>query len=270
MTVDPAAGTDPAAPAASGDAAASASPATPEAGASTAAGPPPAVAAGPATPAREGPPPAVLVVALVPLAVGVNFLANSLVALLGLPIYLDTIGTFLASALLGPWWGALAGVMTNVVGVLPNGASNLLFAPVNVAAALVWGYGIRRLGFGRTVGGFFGLAVVVGIVTGVLATPIVLFVFGGATGHPSDLITATLATFGIERAALISSVITSVPDKVIAAYAGLAVTAALPAAVAGRAVLPETPGTRRLAVALVGILAGVILAAIAVLALPPA
>jgi hypothetical protein len=256
MTVDPAAGADPAAPAAGGDAAAPLRPATP--GSAT------------ATPTREGPPPTVLVVALVPLAVGVNFLANSLVALLGLPIYLDTIGTFLASVLLGPWWGALAGVMTNVVGVVPNGASNLLFAPVNVAAALVWGYGIRRLGLGRTLGGFFVLAVVVGVVTGVLATPIVLFVFGGATGHPSDLITATLATFGIERAALISSVITSVPDKVIAAYAGLAVTAALPAAVAGRAVLPETPGTRRLAVALVGILAGVILAAIAVLALPPA
>ena len=256
MTVDPAAGADPAAPAAGGDAAAPARPAPP----------PPAAA----TSAREGPPPTVLIVALVPLAVGVNFLANSLVALLGLPIYLDTIGTFLASVLLGPWWGALAGVMTNVVGVVPNGASNLLFAPVNVAAALVWGYGIRRLGLGRTVAGFFVLAVVVGVVTGVLATPIVLFVFGGATGHPSDLITATLATFGIERAALISSVITSVPDKVIAAYAGLAVTAALPAAVAGRAVLPETPGTRRLAVALVGILAGVILAALAVLALPPA
>jgi energy-coupling factor transport system substrate-specific component len=219
---------------------------------------------------REGPPPTALVVALVPLAVAVNFLANSLVALLGLPIYLDTIGTFLAAVLLGPWWGALAGVLTNVVGAFPNGVSNLLFAPVNVAAALVWGYGIRRLGLGRTVGGFFGLAVVVGVVTGVLATPIVLFVFGGATGHPSDLITATLASFGIERAALVSSVVTSVPDKVIAAYAGLAITAALPVAVATRAVLPAAPGTRRLAIALAGIVVGVLLAAVAVLALPPA
>ena len=106
--------------------------------------------------------------------------------------------------------------------------------------------------------------------TGVLATPIVLFVFGGSTGHPSDLITATLASFGIERAALVSSVVTSVPDKVIAAYAGLAITAALPAAVAGRALLPEAPGTRRLALALAGIVAGVVLAAVAVLALPSA
>jgi energy-coupling factor transport system substrate-specific component len=219
---------------------------------------------------RTGPPPTTLVVALIPLAVAVNFLANYLVALFGLPIYLDTIGTFVAAALLGPWWGGLAGVLTNVVGAFPNGVSNLLFAPVNVAAALVWGYGIRRLGMGRTAVGFFGLAAVVGVVTGVLATPIVLYVFGGATGHPSDLITATLSSFGIERAALVSSVVTSVPDKVIAAYAGLAITAALPVAVATRAELPEAPGTRRLAVALVGIVAGVVLAAVAVLALPPA
>jgi energy-coupling factor transport system substrate-specific component len=219
---------------------------------------------------REGPPPTALVVALVPLAVAVNFLANSLVALLGLPIYLDTIGTFLVAALLGPWWGALTGVLTNVVGAFPNGVSNLLFAPVSVAAALIWGYGIRRLGLGRTVLRFFGLAVVVGIVTGVLATPIVLWVFGGATGHPSDLITATLASFGIARAALVASVLTSVPDKVIAAYAGLAITAALPAAVAGRAALPEAPGTRRLAIALGGIVVGIALAAAAILALQPA
>ena len=225
---------------------------------------------GPAAATRTGAPPTTLVVTLVPLAVAVNFLANYAVATLGLPIYLDTIGTFLASALLGPWWGALAGVLTNVVGAAPNGVSNLLFAPVNVAAALLWGYGIRRFGLGRNAILFFGLAALVGVVTGILATPIVLFLFGGSTGHPSDLITAAFASFGIERAALISSVASSVPDKVIAAYAGLAITAALPAAVAARAVLPEAPGTRRLLVAIAGMLVGVAIAAVVVLAQPPA
>src|SRR5262245_22173048 len=221
-------------------------------------------------PSRTGAPPTTLVVTLVPLAVAVNFVANYAVAALGLPIYLDTIGTFLASVLLGPWWGALAGVLTNVVGAVPNGVSNLLFAPVNVAAALLWGYGIRRFGLGRNAVLFFALAALVGVVTGVLATPIVLFLFGGSTGHPSDLITAALASFGIERAALVASVASSVPDKVIAAYAGLAITAALPLAVATRAVLPEAPGPRRLAVAIAGMLVGVAIAAVVVLAQPAA
>jgi energy-coupling factor transport system substrate-specific component len=186
-------------------------------------------------------------------------------AAFALPIYLDTIGTFLAAALLGPWWGALAGVLTNVVGAVPNGISNMLFAPVNIAAALVWGYGIRSFGLGRNAILFFLLAAVVGVVTGLLATPIVLFLFGGATGHPSDLITAALASFGLERAALASNIVSSMPDKVISAYVGLAITAALPAAVAARAVLPEQPGSRRLAVAVVGVLLGVALAVLVVL-----
>ncbi len=220
--------------------------------------------------ARPGAPPTTLVVALIPLAVAVNFLANWLAGLLRLPIYLDTIGTFLAAVLLGPWWGALAGVLTNVLGIVPNGVSNLLFAPVSMVAALMWGYGVRSFGLGRSSVAFFLLAVAVGVVTGVLATPIVLFLFGGATGHPSDLITAALATFGLERAVLTSSILSSIPDKVISAYAGLAITAALPVAVAARAVLPSQPGTRRLVVALVGILAGVAIAIGVVLTQPPA
>jgi energy-coupling factor transport system substrate-specific component len=215
-------------------------------------------------------PPTALVIALVPLAVAINFVASWAATLVRLPIYLDTIGTFLAAVLLGPWWGAFAGVLTNAVGVVPNGASNLLFAPVNVAAALVWGYGIRSLRLGRNAVTFFALAAVVGVVTGVLATPIVLFLYGGATGHPSDLITAALASFGLERATLVSSVASSVPDKVISAYVGLALTAALPAAVAARAVLPAQPGTRRLAVAVAGILVGLGIMVAVVLAQPAA
>jgi energy-coupling factor transport system substrate-specific component len=221
----------------------------------------------PAVAGRTGPPPTTLVVTLVPLAVAVNVLGNLLVAPLGLPIFLDTIGTFLAAVLLGPWWGALAGVLTNVVGVLPNGVTNLLFAPVNVVAALLWGYGVRRLGLGRSPARFFGLAVVVGLATAAAATPIVLLL-GGSTGHASDLITAVLSGFGLATAVLLSNVLASVPDKMIAAYAGLAITAALPAAVASRAVLPEAPGTRRLVVAIVGIVAGIVLTVVAVALLP--
>jgi energy-coupling factor transport system substrate-specific component len=210
---------------------------------------------------RVGAPPTTLVVALVPLAVAVNFVANWVAATLGLPIYLDTVGTFLASVLVGPWWGALVGVLTNGVGVLQNGASNALFAPVNVAAALIWGYGIRSFGLGRNAVTFFALAVVVGIVTGALAAPIVIFL-GYATGHPSDLITASLLGFGVslELAVLASSVLSSVADKVVSGYVGLALTAALPAAVVAGVVLPQQPGARRFAVALVGIVIGVAMA----------
>lgn len=217
---------------------------------------------------RKGPP-TTLVVALVPLAVAVNFVANWVAATLALPVFLDTIGTFLAAVILGPWWGALAGVMTNGVGIVQNGASNALFAPVNVVAALVWGYGIRSLHLGRSGPGFLLLAAVVGVVTGVLATPIVILL-GNATGHPSDLITAGLLGFGIplEAAVLASSVLSSVADKVVSAYTALALTMALPAAVAARVALPQQPGTRRFVLALIGMLAGIAFAFLVALPKP--
>lgn len=219
---------------------------------------------------RATAPPMTLVVALVPVAVAVNFLANYVVALLRLPIYLDTIGTFLAAALLGPWWGALAGVLTNVVGIVPNGISNVLFAGGSIAAALVWGYGLRSLRLGGSGVAFFVLAVVVGIVTGALATPIVLYVYGGATSHPSDLITAAFSSLGLERGVLVSSILSSIPDKVISAYIGLAVIGALPLSATRAVVLPEQPGARRIALAVAGLIVGLVLAAVAVALQPPA
>ena len=65
-----------------------------------------------------------------------------------------------------------------------------------------------------------------------------------------------------------SSVLSSVADKVVSGYVGLALTAALPAAVVAGVVLPEQPGPRRLAVALVGILAGVGMALLVALPKP--
>ncbi len=213
-----------------------------------------------------------LIIALIPLAVAINYVAYFATRVTGVPLFLDTVGTFLAAVILGPWWGALAGVLTNAVPVVlpPNDVANLLFAPVNVVAALVWGYGIRSMRLGRGPVGFFVVAVVVGVVTGVVATPIVLFVFGGSTGHPSDLITAALASFGLERAALVSNMLASVPDKVISAYLGLAITAALPMAVVAKAQLPGEPGTRRLVFALAGVVTGIALASVVILTQAPA
>jgi len=223
-------------------------------------------------PQRRIGPPITLVVALIPMAVAVNYIANLATRVTGVPLYLDTVGTFLAAVLLGPWWGALTGLLTNAVPVLlpPNDVANLLFAPVNVVAALVWGYALRPLGLGRSAIGFFLVAVLVGVVTGILATPIVLFLFGGSTGHPSDLITAAFASFGLERAALVSNMLSSVPDKVISAYLGLAITAALPTTVLAEVRLPGPPGTRRLVLAVAGVVIGIALTAIVVLTQAPA
>jgi energy-coupling factor transport system substrate-specific component len=213
--------------------------------------------------------PVTVAVTLVPLAAATNILGSYLAGLLKVPVFLDMIGTCVASIVLGPWWGALAGVLSNLGGALFNGPSNIPFALANVAGALVWGYGVRRFGMGRNGVTYFVLNLVVAVVVALVASPIVLFVYGGATGHSSDAITAALEITGqgLASAVVASNLVINVADKLIAGYVGLAIIRALPAQYLVGIRLPATSPLGTFAMAVVGIALGVALAAV-YLALP--
>lgn len=171
--------------------------------------------------------------ALVVILVGcvvVNVAGRFLVDLLGLRLYLDMIGTAFAALALGPWWGVLVGLATNVAGTAPSGPDSLWFAPVNMVGALVWGYGARRWRMGGSVPRFFVLNVVVAVICTTVATITIVALLGGSTGHSSDDITASLRDLGqsVWFSVSVSNLLTSVTDKLIAGFASLAVIEALP------------------------------------------
>ncbi|HRC75441.1 MAG TPA: hypothetical protein PLO33_07170 [Kouleothrix sp.] len=56
--------------------------------------------------------------ALIPLAIAINIAGGQLVKVLKLPIYLDSIGTVLTGALLGPWIGLVTGLLSNTIWTL--------------------------------------------------------------------------------------------------------------------------------------------------------
>ncbi len=56
--------------------------------------------------------------ALIPLAIAINIAIGQLVAVLKLPLYLDSIGTVLTGALLGPWVGLITGALSNIIWTL--------------------------------------------------------------------------------------------------------------------------------------------------------
>ena len=62
--------------------------------------------------------PLTYVVALVPVAAALNIVGGQINTILKLPTFLDMIGTAVVAIVLGPWWGALVGVITNVVSAL--------------------------------------------------------------------------------------------------------------------------------------------------------
>jgi hypothetical protein len=108
------------------------------------------------------------VISLMPVAIAINIAVGSIVVLLHLPIYLDSIGTVLVGVLAGPWAGALTGLLSNIIwSILPvpggAGPTAAFFAPVAGVIGLMAGWwasrGIFRLrADDARVGGFLALA----------------------------------------------------------------------------------------------------------------
>lgn len=60
---------------------------------------------------------------MIPLGVAINYVGGQIAQSLGLPIYLDSIGTIIVAAIMGPWVGAISGVLFNIISSLVNGVS---------------------------------------------------------------------------------------------------------------------------------------------------
>lgn len=157
--------------------------------------------------------------------IGINLFGFWIVPLLGLPLYLDMVGTATAALALGPWYGVLVGVTTNVIGVTITDSSSIAFCLVNAAGALVWGYGARRFRVFSSISRYLLLNAVVAVVCTVVASALLVIIFHGGTGHASESTTDKLVVMGepLTLAVFISNLVHSLADKLIAGFAVLAV-----------------------------------------------
>jgi len=173
--------------------------------------------------------PLTYVIALVPVASVLNVIGGTVAGALKLPIFLDMIGTAVVAMTIGPWWGALVGVITNVTSGFITGPVSIPFAACNVVGALIWGYG-TKWGWANDKLKFFGLSVASAVGVSLMAAPIVIFVFGGATGHASDVLTAGLIAAGGDMwtSVFSSNIIVSSADKILSSFLALAIIGALP------------------------------------------
>lgn len=158
------------------------------------------------------------------IGIALNFIGHALVGTLHLSLYLDMVGTALAAILLGPWCGVVVAISGSTAGFAVHGVMALPFGFVNIAGALVWGYGIRRWRLGTTVPRFFVLNLLVAASCSLVATPLLVWGFGGGTGHAADGITQTFESFGepLSFAVLQSNLFTSTADKLLTGFVALA------------------------------------------------
>ena len=154
---------------------------------------------------------------LVRLGVAVNLVIGQVAAALLLPVYLDTVGTILVAALVGPRAAIVAGLVSQVLSAVISGNFAWLpFAVVQVVIAL-YAAGAARLGLFRRFWTAVAAGLGLGFVSAACSAPISYFLFGGVTAGGVTVVTAVLRALGAPLGVAVASAsfATDLLDKAI-------------------------------------------------------
>jgi len=173
--------------------------------------------------------------ALIPIAIGINWAGAFLASSLKLPLWLDVIGTMIAAVLAGPWVGFVAGGLTNLVKNFTFDPIGAVYGIVNAVVGLVVGYMYKK-GYYTEKSNWvevFGTGLLLAFIATIISAPITVYFFGGVTGAGADLITAMILgtgeTTGLLTAVFGSELVTDVLDKVLSVFIVFAVMKKIPA-----------------------------------------
>lgn len=133
-------------------------------------------------------------VVLMPLGIALNISFGQLAGSLGLPIYLDALGTVLVAVLAGPAAGAATGVLSNAIWGLFNPFA-LPFAAGSAAIGLLAGLA-ARWGMFRRIYLVPVAGLLTGVIGGLIAAPIAAFMFGAAGTMGTNAIVAAFRAMG--------------------------------------------------------------------------
>ena len=170
----------------------------------------------------------VYVTAFCGVAVAMNIVLGIITSALGIPLYLDTLGTVLSAAILGPLPGIIVGALSNIITGLIYSVSDIPFCLVNMAVGLVVGLVAKKFKFDWI------QALIVGLVLSVLCpeigTPSGSVVYGGLNGTFSDVLVMSLVQGGksIFQASFLRNIASNLIDKVGTCLIGCALIKAMP------------------------------------------
>jgi len=156
-----------------------------------------------------------LTLAFIPLAVGINLGIGALVQILKLPIFLDSVGTIIATVLLGWRIGSVVGVVGFIIMSLTIFPPAVYFSGTQICIALFTHYAGKKGGFKnllRTSSSGFFLA----IIAAFISAPVIYYLFGGITGNGISTFTIYLESIGLKKsqAVIISGLSAELIDKI--------------------------------------------------------
>ena len=131
----------------------------------------------------------------IPLAIALNIGIGTLVKALNLPLYLDSIGTILATLMLGWKRGAIVGIIGFIITSLFFNPFAIYFCGTQIAIAIFIHFMGKSKFFSNLLKTIFS-GIGLGIIAAIVSAPVIIIVFQGATGNGSALITSFFLKMG--------------------------------------------------------------------------
>lgn len=162
-------------------------------------------------------------VLMIPVLVAVNIIGNLICNAIGLPLWLDTLGTFTGSIIGGPIYGAIVAAIYQVIACWDLGlAVMVLYMLGAVAAAIMFGL-LNRFGLILNYKQAIRAGIILALFVTIIQMPINLAIDGGY--YEANIITKSLYEFfdsqvglNIPLTSLISRVVAELLDKVISIF----------------------------------------------------
>ena len=154
-------------------------------------------------------------IAMIAMAICINYIGGQLALALHLPIYLDSIGTILIGAMFGPAFGVLPPMISGILMAFTGDIYSLYFAPVGMILGLTAGVVLKRI---HSVGFMLLLSAFLITLPGTIVCAIInAILFGGVTSSGSSAIVAALShtPLGLTGAIFVVQIFTDYLDRVI-------------------------------------------------------
>ena len=148
------------------------------------------------------------------ICIALNIVLGIITSALGIPLYLDTLGTMLSAAVLGPVPGMIVGSLSNIITGLIYSVSDIPFFIVNLVVGLITGLVVKKWKYSIVTAVILGL--VLAAVCPAIGTPIGMFVYGGFNGSFSEVLVMSLVEGGktIFQASFLRNIASNLIDKI--------------------------------------------------------
>ena len=164
----------------------------------------------------------------------INLIGGQIALLLRFPIYLDSFGTVFAAAVMGPFYGMIPGIVSNLIGGVTTDIYALYYLPVQMITGCMAGFVFRKMPphDGKDLGKILFGAGIIDILNACHSS-ITAIVFGGITSSGSTLLVQLFHHLGLGLTASVCMVqgLTDYADRAIVLALTAVLLALLPSSV---------------------------------------